>query len=58
LQQSEARFRDLFDDAPVAYHELDTEIPHGRTHHLLGSVAEHAQLGLFTRVSRFSVSSS
>ena len=25
LQASEARFRDLFDDAPVAYHELDTE---------------------------------
>ncbi len=25
LQESEARFRDLFDDAPVAYHELDTE---------------------------------
>ncbi len=23
LQQSEGRFRDLFDDAPVAYHELD-----------------------------------
>ena len=23
LQQSEAQFRDLFDDAPVAYHELD-----------------------------------
>ena len=25
LQESEAQFRDLFDDAPVAYHELDTE---------------------------------
>jgi PAS domain S-box-containing protein len=25
LQQSEERFRALFDDAPVAYHELDTE---------------------------------
>ncbi|MEQ1852303.1 MAG: PAS domain S-box protein, partial [Chthoniobacteraceae bacterium] len=25
LKQSEAVFRDLFDDAPVAYHELDTE---------------------------------
>jgi two-component system sensor histidine kinase/response regulator len=25
LQESESQFRDLFDDAPVAYHELDTE---------------------------------
>ncbi len=25
LKQREASFRDLFDDAPVAYHELDTE---------------------------------
>jgi len=25
LKESEAAFRDLFDDAPVAYHELDTE---------------------------------
>lgn len=25
LQESEAQFRDLFDEAPVAYHELDTE---------------------------------
>ena len=25
LQESEARFRDLFDDAPVAYHELDRD---------------------------------
>ncbi len=25
LKESEAQFRDLFDDAPVAYHELDTE---------------------------------
>jgi len=25
LLESEAQFRDLFDDAPVAYHELDTE---------------------------------
>jgi PAS domain S-box-containing protein len=25
LRESEARFRDLFDDAPVGYHELDTE---------------------------------
>lgn len=25
LQESEAQFRDLFDEAPVAYHELDTD---------------------------------
>jgi PAS domain S-box-containing protein len=25
LRESEGRFRDLFDDAPVAYHELDTD---------------------------------
>ena len=25
LKESEAQFRDLFDDAPVAYHELDTD---------------------------------
>jgi PAS domain S-box-containing protein len=25
VEESEARFRDLFDDAPVAYHELDRE---------------------------------
>src|SRR6266511_1345280 len=25
LREREAQFRDLFDDAPVAYHEIDTE---------------------------------
>jgi len=33
LRQNEAKFRDLFDNAPVAYHELDTEGRFTRINH-------------------------
>lgn len=33
LQESEERFRDLFDNAPVAYHELDVEGRFSRINH-------------------------
>lgn len=33
LRENEARFRDLFDNAPVAYHELDTEGRFTRINH-------------------------
>ena len=33
LRENEAKFRDLFDNAPIAYHELDTEGRYTRINH-------------------------